>query len=226
MTLSVGPNLGLLVDGAQGEEHYEALMLRWRWLDFLIQPVVSGWSCTEPSEEPFDGEVRLLAESGCTGVWATHENKIARWSAKESAWEFLAPHGGWTVLTRAGKRLIFNNNNGRWELETPPRRVSNEGLLSDYYISSPDDFENYLRLRPTADLNVDFQSATTSYPFGVELVIANRSTTYNLTITDSDAGITFNAPRGGSLVLGPGDTVTVKFISGSEADVYGSTLAP
>lgn len=53
--------------------------------------------------------------------------------------------------------------------------------------------------------------------------ITNRATSGNITI--SGTGVTFNAPKGGTLVLEPGDTVTVKFISPTEADVIGSVEA-
>lgn len=54
-----------------------------------------------------------------------------------------------------------------------------------------------------------------------EFHITNRAASGNITI--SGTGITFNTPKGGTLVLEPKDTVTVKFISPTEADVMGST---
>jgi hypothetical protein len=56
-----------------------------------------------------------------------------------------------------------------------------------------------------------------------EYHIANRAASGNLTLTPT--GITLNAPKGGTLVLEPGDTVTVKFVDSDEADVFGSTEA-
>jgi hypothetical protein len=54
-----------------------------------------------------------------------------------------------------------------------------------------------------------------------EYHVANRGASGDLTLVGT--GVTLNAPKGGSLVLEPGDTVTVKFVSGTVADVFGST---
>lgn len=51
--------------------------------------------------------------------------------------------------------------------------------------------------------------------------VANRSASGNVTLTPT--GITLNAPKGGTLILEPGDTVTVLFVSSTVADVFGST---
>lgn len=59
---------------------------------------------------------------------------------------------------------------------------------------------------------------------GQEIHLTNRAASGLLTLT-AGAGITLNPPKGGSLVLAKGDTVTVKFVSTSEADVMGSTEA-
>ena len=42
MSLTMGPNTGLLTNGAPGEGHYNELMRLLRWDDFLRQPVVKG----------------------------------------------------------------------------------------------------------------------------------------------------------------------------------------
>ena len=52
--------------------------------------------------------------------------------------------------------------------------------------------------------------------------ISNRAASGNLTL--SGDGITLNPPKGGTLVLEPGDTVRVTFTSPTEADVSGSTV--
>lgn len=44
MTLYMGPNTGLLINGLPGEGHYSDLIRMWRWDDFLRQPVVKGAS--------------------------------------------------------------------------------------------------------------------------------------------------------------------------------------
>lgn len=96
MTLSVGPNLGLLVDGALGEEHYDELMAMWRGLDVLVQCRVISTTLATPPASPADGDAYIVAASP-TGAWVGHDAKIARWSTVVSTWEFFAPKSGWTV---------------------------------------------------------------------------------------------------------------------------------
>ena len=96
MTLSVGPNLGLQVDGVLGEEHYDELMAMWRGLDVLVQCRVISTTLATPPASPADGDAYIVAASP-TGAWVGHDAKIARWSTVVSAWEFFAPKSGWTV---------------------------------------------------------------------------------------------------------------------------------
>lgn len=97
MALSNGPNLGVLVDGAQGEAHYTELMLRWRALDALIQPRALSNQLDDPPADPDDGDVYIVAESAVND-WAGEDGHIARWSEKEEAWEFYTPKDGWWVF--------------------------------------------------------------------------------------------------------------------------------
>lgn len=93
--LTNGPNLGLLIDGDAGEEHYEELMAQWRGFDALIQCVVISATTTAEPGAPSDGD-SYIVPVGATGTeWAGNDGKIARWSDKESAWEFYTPREGW-----------------------------------------------------------------------------------------------------------------------------------
>lgn len=49
MTLYMGPNTGLLINGLPGEGHYSDLIRMWRWDDFLRQPVVKGRVASLPT---------------------------------------------------------------------------------------------------------------------------------------------------------------------------------
>lgn len=57
-----------------------------------------------------------------------------------------------------------------------------------------------------------------------EFHVTNRAASGNLTLTAAGT-MTLNPPKGGTLVLEPGDTVTVKMVDTDEADVFGSTVA-
>jgi len=95
MALTNGPNLGLLVDGEQGEAHYQQLMAQWRGLDALVQSAVVS-VINDPPVSPADGVVYIVGDTP-TGAWVDHENDVARWSGKEEAWEFYTPKAGWLV---------------------------------------------------------------------------------------------------------------------------------
>ncbi|UKW03189.1 hypothetical protein MCN99_05320 [Pseudomonas aeruginosa] len=56
MSLTMGPNTGLLINGAPGEGHYNELMRLLRWDDFLRQPVVKGRVATLPTSGQAEGD--------------------------------------------------------------------------------------------------------------------------------------------------------------------------
>lgn len=89
------------------------------------------------------------------------------------------------------------------------------------YTAVTADGGKYIRFTTAGSKTITFNSAN-SYASPQEYHIVNRSSSGDLTI--SGVGVTFNPPRGGTLVLAPGDTVTVKFISSTEADVFGSSV--
>ncbi|MBF2926873.1 hypothetical protein HKW71_16000, partial [Pseudomonas aeruginosa] len=55
MSLTMGPNTGLLINGAPGEGHYSELIRMLRWDDFLRQPVVKGRVATLPTSGQAEG---------------------------------------------------------------------------------------------------------------------------------------------------------------------------
>lgn len=86
------------------------------------------------------------------------------------------------------------------------------------------DANTYMRFETAGAKTCDFPAL--AYPVGVEFHFANRATSGDLTLSAA-SGVTLLAPKGGLLVLEPGDTVTVKFSSSTSADVFGSTgVAP
>lgn len=84
------------------------------------------------------------------------------------------------------------------------------------------DAGSYIRFTATGAKTCEFDVAE-GFAAPQEYHVANRGASGNLTLTAT--GVTLNAPKGGTLVLEPGDTVTVKFVDSDEADVFGSTEA-
>lgn len=78
----------------------------------------------------------------------------------------------------------------------------------------------YLRFTATGAKTATFSGA--SFVAGHEYHVANRASSGDLTLV-AGSGITLTPSKGGSLILEPGDTVTVKFFSSTSADVFGST---
>ena len=65
-------------------------------------------------------------------------------------------------------------------------------------------------------------NATAAIVTGSEFHIRNAAASGDLTITPA-GGVTINPPKGGSLLLEPGDTVTLKKVATDTWDLFGST---
>lgn len=87
---------------------------------------------------------------------------------------------------------------------------------------TPADQQDYIRFTAAGAKTATFDSGS-GFAAPQEFHIANRAASGNLTLAPT--GITLNPPKGGTLVLAPGDTVTIKFVSPTVADVFGSTVA-
>lgn len=113
MTLSLGPNLGLLVDGAAGEGHYAQMMALLRGLDALVMPRVLSVGANTAPGSPSDGDMHVVGTSP-TGVWAGKANNLARRSAVAGAWEFFAPKPGWRVSDSSNAYSVLTFNGTSW----------------------------------------------------------------------------------------------------------------
>ncbi|WVA85228.1 DUF2793 domain-containing protein [Pseudomonas aeruginosa] len=129
MSLTMGPNTGLLINGAPGEGHYSELIRMLRWDDFLRQPVVKGRVATLPTTGQAEGDTYIFTGSGAS------QNRLARWwvvGATAGTWEYLTPKLGWRVqvaneATPAGqvKTYEFGPVAGlSWWAEWPTRRAT------------------------------------------------------------------------------------------------------
>lgn len=86
------------------------------------------------------------------------------------------------------------------------------------------DLGTYLRFTAAGAKTATIDATAVTFAQSQEFHFANRAASGNLTLTAA-GGASLGAPKGGTLVLEPGDTVTVKFISTTAADVFGSTKA-
>ncbi|OPD89206.1 hypothetical protein AO966_28295, partial [Pseudomonas aeruginosa] len=135
MTLYMGPNTGLLINGAPGEGHYSELIRMLRWDDFLRQPVVKGRVATLPTTGQVEGDTYIFTGSG------SNQNRLARWwatGATTAIWEYMPPRLGWRVqvaneTTPAGQVKTYEYSGTAW--------VELVGGMSD----APSDGGNYAR---------------------------------------------------------------------------------
>ncbi|KAA2300238.1 DUF2793 domain-containing protein [Pseudomonas aeruginosa] len=135
MSLTMGPNTGLLINGAPGEGHYSELIRMLRWDDFLRQPVVKGRVATLPTTGQAEGDTYIFTGSGAS------QNRLARWwvvGATAGTWEYLTPKLGWRVqianeATPAGQVKTYEFGDSGW--------TELVGGMSD----APSDGSNYAR---------------------------------------------------------------------------------
>lgn len=105
MAITTGFNLGLMVNGAEGDVHTDQLNAFLRGIDTLVMPVVQALQ-SDPPSSPTNGQVWAVGSSA-TGAWATHEGKLARWKTDGGAgWQFFTPKKGWQAVINAGTNGI------------------------------------------------------------------------------------------------------------------------
>lgn len=116
MSLTMGPNTGLLINGAPGEGHYSELIRMLRWDDFLRQPVVKGRVATLPTSGQAEGDTYIFTGAGA------NQNRLARWwatGASTPIWEYMPPRLGWRVqvaneTTPAGQVKTYEYSGSAW----------------------------------------------------------------------------------------------------------------
>lgn len=86
------------------------------------------------------------------------------------------------------------------------------------------DLGAYLRFTAAGAKIATIDASAVTFAQAQEFHFANRAASGDLTLTPA-GGASLGVPKGGTLILEPGDTVTVKFISTTAADVFGSTKA-
>lgn len=117
----------------------------------------------------------------------------------------------------------YVRKDGAWAAESD---VAGVPIITEATTSrtiAPADAGSYHRFTATGAKTATFDDGD-GFTAGQEFHIANRAASDNLALTPAGT-MTLNPPKGGTLVLAPGDTVTVKLVDTDEADVFGSTEA-
>ena len=114
MSITNGPNLGLMVNGNQGEGHYSQFMAFLRGVDGLVMPNVKGYLVNTPPASPASGDCYIIGAAP-TGAWAGKGSYVTRWSTTANTWEFYLPKNGW-MLQANSARESYRRTGGGWEV--------------------------------------------------------------------------------------------------------------
>lgn len=138
MTITTGPNVGEMIDGALGDQHYVPFMKLLRAFDLFTQGFVISASTTTPPASPSNGDAYIVP-ARATGAWAGKTNQIARYCSVRAdgaaaAWEFWTPKKGWgmwvnddtTYGSTAGNRVHFDG--GNWVVDLSGAPSSGNGI--------------------------------------------------------------------------------------------------
>ncbi len=189
MALTTGPNLGLLVNGNAGEEHYALLMAQWRGFDVLVQCTVIDRDLDAPPGGPATGDAYLVGPAG-SGAWTGQSLKIARWSG--SAWEFFAPRTGWKVYVQ-DELITLTCISGVWyQRESPMLGFVNNQAGTTYTFAAADGLGRVTRF--TSATAVTATVAPGSLP--VNSIITMRQADLGQVTLSPGAGVTINIPTG------------------------------
>ena len=189
------------------------------WLNCTVQSVGD----TVPPGSPVNGD-RYIVGASATGAWATHDDELAIY---RDGWQFYAPPEGASALNLDdGFRYVYLS--GAWATAPVAVSVTAADVAPAVVIEAtsartmdPTDGGKYIRYTGTGAKTCTFDDGD-GFAANQEFHITNRGASGDVTLTAA-GGMTLNAPKGGSLVLEPGDTVTVKIVAADEADVMGST---
>lgn len=191
MALSNGPNLGLLVNGDAGEEHYDELMAQWRGFDVLIQCSVLDRDLSAPPGSPTNGAAYIVA-AGASGAWSGNANNIARWSSVTSAWEFFVPKAGWRAHV-VDEAVTLTFVAGSWQQREAPLLTAVEDIAATAYTFVLADSRGR-KVRSTSASATVFTVPPDVFPVGA--VIPVRRTGAGTLGISPGAGVTINTPTG------------------------------
>lgn len=222
MPASTLPNLGLKAFYSPGENGWgEDMSINLLKLSVLVQGGVANKYPAEPGA-PADGMVIILDETA-----GANANKVGIRQA--GAWIYVTPSEGWMLYNRAANVFEFFNGVTWTVLDlSPPDTVpvappSLVKPVAANYTVDADDAGSYIRLTQATAKNVIIQTDVTEpLPANAEWHIRNAGAG-NATIAPV-AGVTVNAPAGGSLAIPLGGTVTLKRVAVDTFDVLGQTV--
>ena len=122
MSVTDGPNLGIMINAATGDNFDAQFRSFLRAIDVLLQGAVISKTLTAPPGSPTNG-ARYIVGASPTGAWSGQAKSIAVWttdnpSAPSGEWEFYAPKTGWFIYNAADSTLYYYNGSAWTGLAT------------------------------------------------------------------------------------------------------------
>lgn len=114
MSITNGPNIGVMANGSLGEAHYDQFMAFLRAMDLFGMPNVQSYLTNTPPGSPSDGDAHIIGAAP-TGAWAGKAGNVARYSTVMAAWAFFIPKNGWMIQANS-VREIYRYTAGAWEI--------------------------------------------------------------------------------------------------------------
>lgn len=226
------PKLGLpeLSVSQAGKEltHNAALAI----LAQLVMPTVLDKDLTAPPSSPSDGALYIVGV-GPSGAWAGKQGQLAYWLTASGAWAFMPPAAGWIVrvmdeLDILGVPKVYGYTGSQWVVPDPgTATAAPAALVTDATTARMlglADAGKYLRFTVAAAVAVTIPpQASVAWSADIEIHL-RRAGAGALTLTPG-AGVTLNAPSGGTLVMNDRMSVTLKRVAADIWDVIGQTVA-
>lgn len=109
MSVSTGPNLGLMISAATGDNFDVSFRALLRGFDALVMCSVLSKTLTAPPGSPANG-ARYIVGASATGAWSGKDKDIAVWTTDNPAagsgeWEFYTPKAGFLAYNVADTTL-------------------------------------------------------------------------------------------------------------------------
>ncbi len=222
MALTYGPNLGLLVGGAAGDEHFAAITAQFRGFDLLIQCAVLDRDLTAPPGAPADGDAYIVA-SGATGAWSGKGTQLARWSSVAAAWEFFVPKSGWRAHV-VDEQITLTFVAGAWQQREAPLLAMPNNQAGTAYTFGLSDGRNGTVTRFTSASDVVATvptNASVAFPVGTTIPV-RRVGTGALLLSPASGAVTINVPSGyQARAARQGSTLLLHKVGGDEWDLTG-----
>lgn len=195
-----------------------------RRMEILTGPVISATTTAEPGS-PQERDIYIIP-AGATGTsWATFDDDdIVIYY--EATWTAFQPFNGLRkyVVDQGTDWQYIGDSVGSWAEAGSGGAGGAPPVVTESGTSlTADDTNagNYTRFTSSSAKTYTFDDAET-YAVSAEYHGRNANTN-DLTITEA-GGMTINPPAGGTLVIPPHGTFTVKIIAADEADLFGVTV--